>query len=449
MPQRATGKSWNQRLREVGFDYGATFQDMADVRADGKNYAAACKTVIKSESDIMEGESRYVLHSGAVDSCLQLLIVAIYADRLKDMNCGVVPIQVDEVAIWTPTSHQLEVGSAETYSWVDQRGIRSFVDSSQLVSGDGEVLMDISDMRCTAYEAAVPLKSEEPMKSQPYGEMVWKHDIDSFSSSNIPTNLNIGHLIELAIYKNPALKLIEIDSSHITGVVPKAGLLSYTVTAKTDELVEQLNVATQGHKAVEVLKLDISSDTPGHEKLGNFFDLVVASVESLDPTTLNNLPGLLVPGGRAILELGTDPHSLAPFLEAGFSTVDLIFQSETKSVVVLTCALNQSSSEEVSGVDNEIVLVYRKSLAKILTRVQQAFEEAGWHITITSLEACQCKPGGRVVMLADFEGPLLASLQEKELVAIQNLTKTASSILWVTPGDLLAGKKPSMLWLQG
>ena len=449
MPQRATGKSWNQRLREVGFDYGATFQDMADIRSDGKNYAAACKTIIKSESGIMEGESRYVIHPGAVDSCLQLLIVAIYAGRLNDMDCGAVPIQVDEVAIWTPTSHQLEVGSAEAYSWVDQRGIRSFVGSSQLVSSDGEVLMEISDMRCTAYEAAVPLKSEEPMKSQPYGEMVWKHDIDSFTSSNVRTDLNIEYLIELAIHKNPALKLIEIDSSRTTDVVPSSGLLSYTITAKTDEAVEQLNVAFQGHKAIEVLKLDISSDAMGEDKLRSFFDLVVASVESYDPKTLSNLQDLLTPGGRAILELGTEPQSLAPFLEAGFSSVDLIFQSEQKSVLVLTSALNHDLGEGVNGVDNEIFLVYRKSPAKILTRAQQAFEEAGWHTTVTSLEDCQCKSGGQVVMLADFEGPLLASLQETELVAIQNLTKTASSILWVTPGGLLAGKKPEYAMAAG
>lgn len=449
MPQRATGKSWNQRLREVGFDYGGTFQDMADVRSDGKNYAAACKTMIKSESGIMEGESRYVLHPGAVDSCLQLLIVAIYAGRLNDMNCGAVPIQVDEVAIWTPTSHQLEVESAEAYSWVDQRGIRSFVGSSQLVSSDGEVLMEILDMRCTAYEAAVPLKSEEPMKPQPYGEMVWKHDIDSLNSSNIPTNLNVEQLIELAIHKNPALKLIEIDSAHTAGVVPKSDLLSYTATAKTDEAVEQLNAATQGHKAVEILKLDMSSDAIGQDKLRNFFDLVVAPVEPLDPATLNNLQGLLVPGGRAILELGTKPQSLAPFLEAGFSTVDLNFQSDGKSVVVLTSSLNQISSEEVNGVDNEIFLVYRKAPAEILTPVRQAFEEAGWHTVITSLEACQCKSGGHIIMLADFEGPLLASLEEKELVAIQNITKTASSILWVTPGGLLAGKKPEYAMAAG
>jgi acyl transferase domain-containing protein/NADPH:quinone reductase-like Zn-dependent oxidoreductase len=448
MLHRATGKSWNQQLREVGFDYGPTFQDMTDIRSDGKTYAAACTTVIKSESGVMEGESRYVLHPGAVDSCLQLLIVAIYAGRLNDMICGAVPIQVDEVAIWTPTADQLKVGSAQAYSWVDQRGIRSFVGGSQLVSSDGELLMEISDMRCTAYEAAVPLKSEEPMKPQPYGEMVWKHDIDSLNSAPIPVNMDITNLIDLAIHKNPALKVIEIDSSYAAAIIPKLGLLDYTVTAKTDEAVEQLNVLTQSYKKVEVLKLDISLEAPGQDKLQSCFDLVVASVGWLGPTTSKNLRDLLVPGGRAILELDAQ-QSLAPLHEADFSGTHLVLQSQGKSIVVLTAAMDSSLEGNTNGVNNEVVLVYRKSPAAILTPLHKAFEDAGWNATTTSLDACQCKAGGHVIMLADFEGPLLASLEEKELVAIQDLTRTVSSILWVTPGGLLSGKKPEYAMAAG
>ncbi len=99
-PQRATGKAWNQALREVGFDYGATFQDMDDIRFDGKRYQAACATNIKQVVDENLGESRYVLHPASIDSTLQLCIAAIYTGRTNAMDCGVVPVQVDEVAIF-------------------------------------------------------------------------------------------------------------------------------------------------------------------------------------------------------------------------------------------------------------------------------------------------------------------------------------------------------------
>jgi len=448
LPQRASGKSWNQRLREVGFDYGATFQDMADVRSDGKNYAAACKTVIKSECGIMEGESRYVLHPGIVDSCLQLLIVSIYAGRLNDMSCGAVPIQVDEVAIWTPTTEQLKDGSADAYSWVDQRGIRSFVGGSQLIASNGEVLMDISDMRCTAYEAAVPLKVEEPMKAQPYGEMVWKYDIDCLKPSDELRDMDVSQLVELAVHKNPALKVMEIASNHTTAILSKSELLGYTVTEKTDEAVEELSAVIQGYKNARVLKLDISLDAETQDIPRGFFDLIVTSIGSLDHTTLKNIRHLLVPDGRAIFELGTE-HSISAFQQAGFSGIDLLVQPEDKPALALTTAVKDAVNGVVNGVNHEVVLVYRKTPAKILTQVAKAFENAGWQTTTTSLQACQGKVGEHVIMLADLEGPLLATLQEKELAAIQNLTGTASSILWVSPGGLLSGKKPEYAMVAG
>ena len=448
LPQRASGKSWNQKLREVGFDYGATFQDMADVRSDGRTYAAACKTTIKSECGIMEGESRYALHPGIVDSCLQLLIISIYAGRLNDMNCGAVPIQVDEVAIWTPTPEQLKDASADAYSWVDQRGLRSFVGGSQLVASNGEMLMDISDMRCTAYEAAVPLKAEEPMKEQPYGEMVWKLDIDSLKPSDDLHDIDVSQLVDLAVHKNPALKVLEIGSNHTTAILAKSELLDYTVTESTDEAVKELSAAIQGHKNARVLKLDISLDPEAQDFQGGSYGLTVASIGSFDPTILKNIRHLLVPGARAIFELGRG-HSDSILQAAGFSGTDLLVQPKGRPAIVITTAVTNAVNGIVNGVNHEVVLVYRETPAKIFTQVEKAFENAGWRTISTSLQACKGKVGGHVVMLADLEGPLLATLQENELAAIQNLTGTASSILWVSPGGLLSGKKPEYAMAAG
>ena len=154
--QRASGKSWNQGLREVGFDYGPGFRDMDNIRFNGKTYEAAADTIIKQEVGNMEGESRHVLHPGCVDSCLQLIIVSIYAGNLNRMTCGAVPIQVDEVAFFPPTQGQLDASKGHAYAWTGARGHRSFHSGCQLLSDDGELLMDISGTRTVAYEAARP-----------------------------------------------------------------------------------------------------------------------------------------------------------------------------------------------------------------------------------------------------------------------------------------------------
>lgn len=79
--QRASGKAWNDALRDVGFDYGPTFQDMDDVRFDGKGYWSSCTTNIRTTVDESLGESRYPMHPASIDSVLQLCIASIHAGR--------------------------------------------------------------------------------------------------------------------------------------------------------------------------------------------------------------------------------------------------------------------------------------------------------------------------------------------------------------------------------
>lgn len=129
------------------------------------------KTTVKNNVGTMIGESRHALHPAAVNSCLQLPIVSIYAGRANAMPYGAGPVQVDEIAIFTPTAKQFGTVTANCYSWIDQRGLRSYVGGSQLVADDGELLMEISDMRCISYEAALPQRADELLKSLPYSKM--------------------------------------------------------------------------------------------------------------------------------------------------------------------------------------------------------------------------------------------------------------------------------------
>ena len=52
-------------------------------------------------------------------------------------------------------------------------------------------------------------------------------------------------------------------------------------------------------------------------------------------------------------------------------------------------------------------------------------------------------------MLADLEGPLLATLQDEELKSIQRLMETAFSMIWITRGGLLSGQTPDYAMTSG
>lgn len=444
--KRANGKVWNQALREVGFDYGHTFQDMDDIRTDGETYAATSKTIIKVTSGIMEGESRYVLHPSTIDSCLQLIIVSIYAGRLNDVTCGAVPIQVDEIAIWIPTVEQLENNSADVFSWTDERGIRSFVTGSRLIASNGELLVDISNMRCTAYEAAMPPSSGELISSQPYGEMVWVYDFDSLRPSSDLDEMDIIQLVELAIYKNPNLKVVEIGSNHARAILSRWKLLNYTSTETSSEAADEVASSLQGWKNARSQKLDISTNIKDQAVAEGSFDLVIAPA-GISTSDFEVIRYLLQPRGHAII--GAIRESSMDHVRNTVSSLGFHINHRGKNALILRSATEKFPAKPANEVQPKVQLVYRKEPASIISEVKQAFESFGWQTINTSLKDYQSKDGEHVVLLADFEGPLLATLEEKELAIIQEITSNASTLLWISCGGLLMGKKPEYAMTVG
>ncbi|KAK2749193.1 Type I Iterative PKS [Myotisia sp. PD_48] len=431
MPQRATGKSWNQALREVGFDYGPTFQDMDDIYFDGKTFGASSKSVIKQECGIMQGESRYALHPASVDSCLQLIIVSIYAGKFKDMTCGAVPIQVDEVAIWPPTAAQLENSNAQAYSWTDERGVRSFRSSTQLVASDGELLMDITDMRSVAYEAAVPQQATEALENQPFQELTWKPDVDNVVSTNT------AELVELMSFKNPGASILDLEGHNISSITPQIAHVNYTIGAALDENVEAFTSTIGELKNSKVLKLDLTQDLSEQDvKLGSY-DLVFATGLKQSEFTINSVQQLLADGGRAVFK--SQEVSIPALEDNGFSCTtsgsDVIATSKTETTPVSDPPM--------------VTLVYRNRPTPLVAQLAEACSKKGWTTRLSALSEINLDNNERVIMVAELEGPLLFSLQEDEFLAIQNIVSSAPSLLWVTSGALLSAKKPEYAMASG
>jgi hypothetical protein len=223
--QKASGKEWNQALRSVGFDYGLVFADMTDIGFNGRDFLCTCKTQVKQTSGTISGESRHVLHPGTVDSSLQLMIASIYAGRTKAMAAAIAPVQVDEVCIWPPAASEL--GDGLVTAWTDERGTRSFVCGNELVSRDGRVLMQMRNMRGTLYEAAVPQSGGAALKPMPYAEMVWKKDVDALDRVD-----SAGVLVELAAFKKPGIKVLDIGGAHATELLRTDPYLHYVATSE-------------------------------------------------------------------------------------------------------------------------------------------------------------------------------------------------------------------------
>lgn len=130
----------------------------------------------------------------------------------------------------------------------------------------------------------------------------------------------------------------------------------------------------------------------------------------------------------------------------GFTSFDLLLMPNERPSLAISTAFEETYA---NGILHNVQLVYRKKQNKNFAIIKHAFEMQGWHTTCSSLEDCLQHVENHVVVVADLEGPLLATLEEKELAAIQNITNSAPKLLWVSAGGLLDGKKPQHALAEG
>jgi acyl transferase domain-containing protein/NADPH:quinone reductase-like Zn-dependent oxidoreductase len=427
--QRASGKAWNDALRDVGFNYGPTFQDMDNIRFDGKNYWAASTTSVKQEVDESLGESRYPLHPAAVDSVLQLCIAAIHAGRTNAMEYGAIPIQVSEVAIFPPSEAQLQDGKANALAWCDQRGLRNFDTSAQMVAADGEVLAEISNLRCVSYEAAVPQKDSSALRPAPYGEFTWEVDVDSTDKVE---DLSAADLTNSVLYKYPSKKVLHLGTRGVKEILEKNTRATYNVLPLTEEDKEAAKAATEGSQGAKIVELEATAALPE----GSFEVLVVDKGVSAE--TVSQIWHTIKADGYILAE-GIDGEALTDYkvIAQGSNGVSLGRKSS-------------KGSKSSSQADRPVQLVYREKQASIVDSVGKALTTLGWAVETVALKDIVSKGiKEHVILLADFEGPLLSSVKQNEFEAIREITQEAGSILWVTPGGLEKGKHPEFAMVRG
>lgn len=277
--KHTSGTQWYQKLHDVGFDYGATFQGMTNIATNGTDHAASANITLRADSALMQGESYYVLHPGCLDSCFQVIIPSVYAGRLNDVTCGMVFTDVEEMTIWIPDEHQLAEGLAQARSETSKFEGRSFVSDVKVVAHN-KCLLDVVNVRCNSYEAAVPQQNQMHLKRQPYMQIEWKADIAypaNISGSDQFSQLQLASLVELIAHKKPGLKVLDVDAILSLRLLEKDMTCQLTVAALPDGDAEGLRSIVRHNKDTRIAYLDISTRSSKYTSLSGAFDLVILS----------------------------------------------------------------------------------------------------------------------------------------------------------------------------
>jgi len=113
--------------------------------------------------------------------------------------------------------------------------------------------------------------------------------------------------------------------------------------------------------------------------------------------------------------------------------------------------LEASVTEHRQTRTEKLWLVYKNSPHPLAQAIEGYAKDMNIDIGIVDLSDVQthiCK-GSRIMMLAELEGSIFMNMTNEEMDAVRSLFSMASSVLWVTAGGLLRGKKPEYSMLPG
>lgn len=299
LTQRVSGKRWYNAFDRVGFYYGKTFQQLQFARTDRSVRHAAGDVTVQESSGVMQGESRYLIHPSTVDACLQLIIISIHAGKHKEMPWGVVPTRIEEVSLFPSRQNASSTGHA--VAWTDGRKERTFDTHVHLTGSDGRPLLQIKNLTCIIYDAAIPAGVLEKRRGVgPFSVISWKPDIKTLTPdvferlwptiSCCPERL--GKLVELVSHTRPvstvlicgspaqetvdaALNVLPISTTIILGYDGEPGMrLSEEAESRTT--VKSLPAAPQDWVQATNGPHDlVLVDYPRHQPL-NLTDVLMA-----------------------------------------------------------------------------------------------------------------------------------------------------------------------------
>lgn len=444
LTQRVPGKRWYDAFNRVGFEYGPSFQSLSQIRTNGKDHDAAANLNIAVESGLMKGESRYILHPSTIDACLQLIIVSINAGRHKEMAWGVVPVKMEEINLWFPGEHAGQGGHA--VAWTDDHDGRYFNTHTKLATDAGDLVLEIKNLRCVAYEAAVPQNATEARRRKPYMAVSWKSDITSLSSAQairaypeIQTESDsIGKIADLLNHKRPLKNILTLGEPSLELVQVLRQSLPATVSIvlgdTSAERLERLQLPSEDNRvSTMVLAGDISQ---WKEVVAEPQDLIIIGRSIARDHTradiLRTAKSFLADYGHLISTVAGESGDA--FVEqlhlAGYPSPNLQFDHAETSVILSDTVAYQN------GVVHAREKVTVISLGQTGQSLQDLAEQIGERDCVAEVVDFTgiCLPEAKQIIIYDAEGTLLSGLSAEAFETLKMVLGSGLPIVWLTAG---------------
>ena len=448
LTQRVSGKRWYDAFHKVGFDYQRSFQPLKSIRSNGKDTAAFADLQITQESGLMSGESRYMLHPATIDACLQLIIISINRGLHKDIPWGVVPVRLEEVNIWMDDRTVDCPGNA--VAWTDERDGRYFNTHTVLQTDTGKTVLDVKNLRCIAYEAAVPQQQSESRDPEPYMDLAWMPDVelDTASGGRILQHAgsyseSLARLVESLVHKKPIKSLLvlgnypssEIDA--LNGVIPPKTMLKFgSISEANHEKLESANI----HERFSAVFL-AGNPQQWKDSITEPAELVIVQPGLFSPTIHEVVRSLTTEQGRAVFldEAMKDSSSSSEHTNEGFV-------SAGSYLYKLVNYGTQVGSGATKG-EEELTILGLSDATPSLQDLASRCRSKGSKVQVKSFLDIDIAASKRII-IDDSGGTLLSTLNEATYKALKMVLCAEKPIVWLTRGAF-EGKTVAAAMAQG
>ncbi|KAI9642576.1 Reducing polyketide synthase boa9 [Ciborinia camelliae] len=433
-------RTWYRGFQKIALNYGPAFNGLTNIRTNPALEEAVAETDLLPKG-VSEHDSAYIVHPAAMDTCIQVGLIAAHKGSVKDLRRSFVPTSMTNVSLWSWEGDDsilpLIPGKGKILAHGEFLSLRAMTAWCQLFSPEGKPLFEMKELMCTQYSEA--LDELGTTDRHPYLRTLWKPDVEKITS-----DLTDDSLLDLIVHKRPGLDVCEVLSTESTisdnlhKILESGSSLrrykNYTIMTLSDVDIQSIQLKYASFPSVTVEKLDLEN-VP--EKL---FDLVIMPQSSTGEVDLSQLNNLLNSNGSLLL-YKPELNGENAFIAASQSDGPSIHLQDQKSVWI-----HPHQKTTPVSTAGDIVLVTRNAPTEFDCQVLSGLSETRKSISSLSLQDSEFHANSEAsyIFIVESESSLFhESLTSQELARIQSIASEARDILWVTHGNLLEGENPN------
>ncbi|KAF3095918.1 hypothetical protein TWF569_001295 [Orbilia oligospora] len=453
--ESSASRVWYEKFLGGGLNFGPEFQTITDFGISRLRNLYHCDASVTIQRQT--GDDIYPIHPITIDAMLQASLVATAAGNTRDFRARI-PTSIG-LAVFT-LNNEIPQGDWLISSNAEITGFNTAHISSELIKPDGVVKARLENVRVTVYQG--PQKETASEQRYPMLRVLWKPDATPgmISSEGLSRYLDSAAkesgtaisqpLVDLMAcvdtigHKNPYLNVLELGGgiSDLTnsaietlmGQTSFPHMLSYTIA---DFNTERKLVGSK-------IKMPIVEvGDPQEMGLELKFDLVLLPSSEISAELLSQkliaLKPFLAAWGTIVLVL---PEINTSLQDLGFSVAE---SRRDGFVIALLNHIEDANQVDPQIKKSPVIIIENSSNSlndSIAKEIKHTIGTKPIRVSFNEVSAELIPQGSTVISLVEVQSTVLGNTTECELNIIKTLTNQASSLIWVTNGNLLKGERP-------